>query len=81
MQSQEDLWLKAAQALTNIIKQIIEFAKMVPGFMRFNQDDQIVLLKKGKIFAIICWFIYLLAKYTVSRKVGYWSFFMNEECM
>ena len=48
MQSQEDLWLKAAQALTNIIKQIIEFAKMVPGFMRFNQDDQIVLLKKGK---------------------------------
>jgi len=45
--SQEDLWLKAAQALTNIIKQIIEFAKMVPGFMRFNQDDQIVLLKKG----------------------------------
>ena len=81
MQSQEDLWLKAAQALTNIIKQIIEFAKMVPGFMRFNQDDQIVLLKKGKIFAIICWFIYLLAKYTVSRKVGVWSFFMSEECM
>ena len=81
LQSQEDLWLKAAQALTNIIKQIIEFAKMVPGFMRFNQDDQIVLLKKGKIFAIICWFIYLLAKYTVSRKVGYWSFFMSEECM
>ena len=54
---------------------------MVPGFMRFNQDDQIVLLKKGKIFAIICWFIYLLAKYTVSRKVGFWSFFMSEECM
>lgn len=46
--SQEDLWLTAAQRLTGIIKQIIEFAKMVPGFMtRFNQEDQIVLLKRG----------------------------------
>ena len=49
LQSQEDLWLTAAQRLTAIIKQIIEFAKMVPGFMtRFNQEDQIVLLKRGK---------------------------------
>jgi len=46
--SQEDLWLTAASKLTGIIKQIIEFAKMVPGFMtRFNQEDQIVLLKRG----------------------------------
>ena len=49
LQSQEDLWLTDAQRLTAIIKQIIEFAKMVPGFMtRFNQEDQIVLLKRGK---------------------------------
>ena len=47
-QSQEDLWLSSAQKLTNIIKQIIEFAKMVPGFMKFAQDDQIALLKRGK---------------------------------
>jgi len=45
--TQETIWVTAAEALTHIIKQIIEFAKMVPGFMRFNQDDQIVLLKKG----------------------------------
>jgi hypothetical protein len=45
--SQEDLWLSAAQKLTNIIKQIIEFAKMVPGFMKFAQDDQIALLKRA----------------------------------
>jgi len=44
---QEDLWLSAAQRLTSIIQQIIEFAKMVPGFMKFAQDDQIVLLKAG----------------------------------
>ena len=40
--------MASAQKLTNLIKQIIEFAKMVPGFMKLNQDDQIVLLKKGK---------------------------------
>jgi len=39
--------MASAQKLTNLIKQIIEFAKMVPGFMKLNQDDQIVLLKKG----------------------------------
>ena len=42
------MWLSSAQKLTNIIKQIIEFAKMVPGFMKFAQDDQIALLKRGK---------------------------------
>ena len=41
--------MQAAQKLTTIITQIIEFAKMVPGFMGFPQDDQIVLLKGGKI--------------------------------
>lgn len=43
----EELWLECAQKLTTIIQQIIEFAKMVPGFMKLSQDDQIVLLKAG----------------------------------
>ncbi|XP_034947645.1 probable nuclear hormone receptor HR3 isoform X2 [Chelonus insularis] len=43
----EELWLECAQKLTTVIQQIIEFAKMVPGFMKFSQDDQIVLLKAG----------------------------------
>ncbi|GBN23869.1 putative nuclear hormone receptor HR3 [Araneus ventricosus] len=43
----EQLWLDCAQKLTNIIQQIIEFAKMVPGFMKLSQDDQILLLKAG----------------------------------
>ncbi|KAJ8972455.1 hypothetical protein NQ317_010337, partial [Molorchus minor] len=43
----EELWLECAQKLTTIIQQIIEFAKMVPGFMKLTQDDQIVLLKAG----------------------------------
>ncbi|XP_054708984.1 probable nuclear hormone receptor HR3 [Uloborus diversus] len=43
----EHLWLECAQRLTSILQQIIEFAKMVPGFMKLSQDDQIVLLKSG----------------------------------
>nr|AID52829.1 hormone receptor 3 [Tigriopus japonicus] len=45
--TQEELWLQCAQGLTTIITQIIEFAKMLPGFMKFPQEDQIVLLKGG----------------------------------
>jgi len=43
----EDLWSASANKLTNVIQQIIEFAKMLPGFMKLQQDDQIVLLKSG----------------------------------
>ncbi|XP_044581956.1 probable nuclear hormone receptor HR3 isoform X6 [Cotesia glomerata] len=43
----EQLWLECAQKLTTVIQQIIEFAKMIPGFMKLSQDDQIVLLKAG----------------------------------
>ncbi|KAG1675531.1 putative nuclear hormone receptor HR3 [Nymphon striatum] len=43
----DSLWLESSKELTAIIQQIIEFAKMVPGFMKLPQDDQIVLLKSG----------------------------------
>lgn len=43
----EDLWLTAAEKLNGVITQIIEFAKMVPCFLKLPQDDQIVLLKAG----------------------------------
>ena len=49
----EELWLECANRLTNIIQQIIEFAKMVPSFMLMEQDDQIVLLKAGS-FELCC---------------------------
>lgn len=45
--SHEELWLECAQKLTCVIQQIIEFAKLVPGFLKLSQDDQIVLLKAG----------------------------------
>lgn len=49
----EQLWLECAQKLTTVIQQIIEFAKMIPGFMKLSQDDQIVLLKAGKLVFFI----------------------------
>jgi len=51
--SHEDMWLEAAARLTSVVQQIIEFAKMVPGFMKLPQDDQIVLLKAGAFELVI----------------------------
>ncbi|XP_073845003.1 nuclear hormone receptor 3 ROR-beta isoform X2 [Musca autumnalis] len=44
---QQELWLDCAEKLTQMIQNIIEFAKLIPGFMRLSQDDQILLLKTG----------------------------------
>ena len=43
------LWSEVAEKLTMAVQQIIEFAKMVPGFMDLSQDDQIMLLKAGTL--------------------------------
>ena len=45
LQTHEQLWLEIAEKVTMCVQQIIEFAKMVPGFMSLLQDDQIMLLK------------------------------------
>lgn len=65
----EELWLECAQKLTTVIQQIIEFAKMVPGFMKLSQDDQIVLLKAGKNTHL---------KANPQVKVGQILYFMRE---
>ncbi|KAI8441453.1 hypothetical protein MSG28_015053 [Choristoneura fumiferana] len=43
----EAMWLDCADKLTTMIQSIIEFAKLMPGFMKLTQDDQILLLKSG----------------------------------
>lgn len=53
LQSRETLWLECAHKLMIMIQSIIEFAKMMPGFMQLPQDDQIVLLKSGS-FELSC---------------------------
>jgi len=41
---QEELWLDCAEKLTQMIQNIIEFAKLIPGFMRLSQDDQVSII-------------------------------------
>jgi len=41
------LYLELADKLTSCVQQIIDFSKMVPGFMQLLQDDQIALLKSA----------------------------------
>jgi hypothetical protein len=41
------LYIEQAEKLTSCVQQIIDFSKMVPGFMQLLQDDQISLLKSG----------------------------------
>jgi nuclear receptor subfamily 1 group F protein 4 len=63
---QEELWFECAQKLTTVIQEIIEFAKMVPGFMKLSQDDQIVLLKTGSFELAV---IRMSRYYNVSRNL------------
>ena len=48
LQTHEQLWVEIAEKVTMTVQNIIEFAKMVPGFMNLLQDDQIMLLKGGE---------------------------------
>ncbi|XP_044744147.1 probable nuclear hormone receptor HR3 isoform X2 [Coccinella septempunctata] len=50
----EEIWVECAQRLTGVVQQIIEFAKLLPGFMKLSQDDQIVLLKAGAFEVALC---------------------------
>jgi len=44
-----NFWEKFAAKMTGTIQQIIEFAKLTPGFNSLDQDDQIMVLKGGEI--------------------------------
>ncbi|XP_077994350.1 nuclear hormone receptor E75-like [Glandiceps talaboti] len=55
------MWTVFCEALTPGIKNVIEFAKCLPGFMLLSQDDQMTLLKQGffeawlvRISRVIC---------------------------
>lgn len=48
----EDLWLDCADKLTAMIQNIIEFAKLIPGFMRLSQDDQVNISNLNSLKAV-----------------------------
>lgn len=55
-QTKIQLYIELADKLTCCVQQIIEFSKMIPGFLELLQDDQIALLKDGSFG---CMLLYL----------------------
>lgn len=47
--SQVDFWKKFSDKMTVTIQQIIEFSKLIPSFTTLSQDDQIMVLKGGRL--------------------------------
>lgn len=41
------LWQHFANRITPGVQRVVEFAKRVPGFCDFPQDDQLILIKLG----------------------------------
>ncbi|XP_037040398.1 ecdysone-induced protein 78C isoform X2 [Bradysia coprophila] len=41
------LWQQYASRITPSVQRVVEFAKRVPGFSDFSQDDQLILIKLG----------------------------------
>jgi len=41
------LWQQFSARVTPGVQRIVEFAKRVPGFCDFTQDDQLILIKLG----------------------------------
>lgn len=51
LQPREVMWQLCAIKITEAIQYVVEFAKRIDGFMELCQNDQIVLLKAGNMFA------------------------------
>lgn len=41
------LWQQYSSRITPGVQRVVEFAKRVPGFCDFSQDDQLILIKLG----------------------------------
>lgn len=51
----EDMWIHLARTMSDLVHNIIEFAKVIPGFRRFGQQEQISLLKTGSFGVALIW--------------------------
>ncbi|XP_037540789.1 nuclear receptor subfamily 1, group D, member 4a [Nematolebias whitei] len=43
----QDIWESFSQCFTPAVKEVVEFAKGIPGFQELSQQDQVMLLKSG----------------------------------
>ncbi|XP_056260660.1 nuclear receptor subfamily 1 group D member 2-like [Seriola aureovittata] len=45
--SSQEVWESFSQCFTPAVKEVVEFAKSIPGFQSLSQHDQVMLLKSG----------------------------------
>ncbi|XP_059924417.1 LOW QUALITY PROTEIN: nuclear receptor subfamily 1, group D, member 4b [Gadus macrocephalus] len=45
--SSQEVWESFSQCFTPAVKEVVEFAKSIPGFQSLEQHDQVMLLKSG----------------------------------
>ncbi|CAL9704153.1 unnamed protein product [Knipowitschia caucasica] len=45
--SSQEVWESFSQCFTPAVKEVVEFAKSIPGFQALSQHDQVMLLKSG----------------------------------
>lgn len=45
--SSQAIWESFSQCFTPAVKEVVEFAKGIPGFQELSQHDQVMLLKSG----------------------------------
>lgn len=48
------MWQQYASRITPGVQRVVEFAKRVPGFCDFSQDDQLILIKLGFFEVWLC---------------------------
>lgn len=45
--SSQEVWESFSQCFTPAVREVVEFAKSIPGFQSLSQHDQVMLLKSG----------------------------------
>lgn len=45
--SGQDVWEEFSHSFTPAVREVVEFAKKIPGFRELSQHDQVSLLKAG----------------------------------
>lgn len=47
LKSGQGVWAELSQSFTPAVREVVEFAKKIPGFRDLSQHDQVSLLKAG----------------------------------
>ncbi|XP_075898468.1 nuclear receptor subfamily 1 group D member 1-like isoform X2 [Nelusetta ayraudi] len=68
----QEIWESFSQCFTPAVKEVVEFAKGIPGFQELSQQDQVMLLKSGTFQVLMVRFCTLFnaQKHTVTFLNG-----------